>query len=362
MKGVVPVTTADDGLQLPGQPASVPEARRFVRQRLPVDCPETVADAAELCVSELVTNAVLHAASALTVQVATLGDRLRLAVYDSSSVLPRWSPHSRVATTGRGLELVATLATSWGVEPRPPGKAVWCELLLQAAEVVSEASVEDILAAWDDAMDEVAVDPRAAVGELDGAEHDAGPGARALAARLPVEATAATGPDAGPDAAAPAPTSQPSTPMVSLLGYPVGRAMRAKEHSDSLLRECMLLRAWTGNGEQGMSGAPARVAELAELLAGRYSAALAEPERRKLEAFLAGEATVDLSYPMMAEAPAIITAWQSALAEMDTYCRERALLTLTTPPEILELQDWVLSEFARQYEGHPPTPWPGAVD
>jgi glycine/D-amino acid oxidase-like deaminating enzyme len=109
---------------------------------------------------------------------------------------------------------------------------------------------------------------------------------------------------------------------------------------------------------------PARASQgrSAAWLRSRYSTALDEPERRKLEAFNRGEERVDLEYAVMPGAVEHVQQWQAVLAEMDAYCRDEQLLTLATPREIAELQAWVLQEFVRQLDGGDPTPWAGSVD
>jgi anti-sigma regulatory factor (Ser/Thr protein kinase) len=93
-------------------------------------------DTAALLVSELVTNALLHAGSRLLVEVGVSADTVRIGVSDASPVLPRRRRHSAEAGTGRGLGLVALLSTASGVEQVTDGayrKTAWCELPLDPA-------------------------------------------------------------------------------------------------------------------------------------------------------------------------------------------------------------------------------------
>jgi anti-sigma regulatory factor (Ser/Thr protein kinase) len=116
-------------LTLPGVPASVPAARRFVRDTLATWGLDLLVDAAALVVSELATNAVLHARSELTVRLLKdEGGSLRLEVLDRSprQVAPRH--HSAGSATGRGLSIVRDLASDWGVDERAGGKTVWVQL------------------------------------------------------------------------------------------------------------------------------------------------------------------------------------------------------------------------------------------
>lgn len=102
-------------------------ARRFVVAHLdewgiPVD------DVA-LLVSELATNAVLHARSDFDVCICVHDDRIRVEVTDANSRLPTLAAVPPDAHSGRGLMLVQALAVSWGVETHSnEGKTIWFEV------------------------------------------------------------------------------------------------------------------------------------------------------------------------------------------------------------------------------------------
>ena len=113
----------------PAELTSAGAARRFVGSTLREWSCDTVADNALLLVSELVTNAVLHARSRLELVVRLAGDRLRVEVHDESQLHPTRKQYSVHAGTGRGLMLVEQLAVQWGVDPiAGNGKRVWFEL------------------------------------------------------------------------------------------------------------------------------------------------------------------------------------------------------------------------------------------
>jgi hypothetical protein len=108
-----------------------------------------VEGSAELGVSELVTNALLHARTAFSVIVQVVASgRVRIAVSDSSD-LPVQSRHPGVgATTGRGLALVAAVSFDRGTDPRAAGevgKTVWFEPRPSTGEdgEVQQFSTED---------------------------------------------------------------------------------------------------------------------------------------------------------------------------------------------------------------------------
>ena len=134
-------------LELPLSTESVPTARRFVRD-LMIDS-DTLADldTASLLVTEIVTNAVLHARAPMTLRVEVSADVVRIEVRDGSQLPPRVHGFAPTAATGRGLRLLESLAVRWGVRPEPGsgGKAVWFEVG-EASESAWELSAEDWLA------------------------------------------------------------------------------------------------------------------------------------------------------------------------------------------------------------------------
>jgi anti-sigma regulatory factor (Ser/Thr protein kinase) len=93
---------------------------------------EDMADTAILLTSELVTNALTHGESPVTVAVSLSGGTLRVEVHDRSRSFPAPWPviDSADAETGRGLLLVDTLAADWGFYRTPAGKAVYFTLAL----------------------------------------------------------------------------------------------------------------------------------------------------------------------------------------------------------------------------------------
>lgn len=115
-------------LSLASDPHSPELARRFLRRTLLAWDAEALEATAALVLSELVTNAVLHAGTDIEVSITLGDDALRLEVADRSTGRPRLRRYGLDATTGRGLALVAAMSSAWGVTPRLDGKGVWCEL------------------------------------------------------------------------------------------------------------------------------------------------------------------------------------------------------------------------------------------
>ncbi len=85
---------------------------------------------ARLVLSELVTNAVIHARSPFSVSVGAGDSTVRLAVHDQSPAQPSMSEPDPLTPSGRGLQLISALSSAWGVERRPPGKVIWAEVPL----------------------------------------------------------------------------------------------------------------------------------------------------------------------------------------------------------------------------------------
>jgi anti-sigma regulatory factor (Ser/Thr protein kinase) len=126
-------------VDLPLDHTAARRARRFVGQTLRSwGCDAIVADA-ELLVSELVTNAILHARSPSTVTIDRDRRHVRVAVCDSSSAQPRVRDYGPTAVTGRGMLLVDRIAERWGVDVNGGGKCVWFEVNLDDAHLRARA-------------------------------------------------------------------------------------------------------------------------------------------------------------------------------------------------------------------------------
>jgi anti-sigma regulatory factor (Ser/Thr protein kinase) len=93
--------------------------------------PASAAHEPQVCVSELVTNAVVHAKSSVHVTLQLEGARLLVLVadcaFEGAAELRAVDPE---AAGGRGLVLVGALSDAWGAESTAQGTTVWCELTL----------------------------------------------------------------------------------------------------------------------------------------------------------------------------------------------------------------------------------------
>lgn len=101
-------------------------ARHFVLQTLGDWGRDAFAEDAAMVVTELATNAVLHAESRFTVSLTGAGDALRISVGDASPFAG--AGPALQAAPGHGLSLVDTVSAAWDVQPLAGGKAIWAEL------------------------------------------------------------------------------------------------------------------------------------------------------------------------------------------------------------------------------------------
>lgn len=113
---------------LPPLASSAAQARQLVRETLESAGAAHWADDAELVVSELVTNALVHAATEVRLQVRVDRSGVRVEVRDGSGHLPVRRDYSTASGTGRGLALVADLAHEWGAFADHDGKVVWFQM------------------------------------------------------------------------------------------------------------------------------------------------------------------------------------------------------------------------------------------
>jgi hypothetical protein len=124
--GLVPVTPVTEDL-LPVTGAAR-QARNVVTDAcLSWNEPDLVGPAA-LVVSELVTNAAIHADTMMTLQVRLRPCHLHVAVFDGSATPAVMRESRPVLEGGRGLQLVDAVSVAWGSTSLPTGKVVWSAL------------------------------------------------------------------------------------------------------------------------------------------------------------------------------------------------------------------------------------------
>ncbi|QNE79070.1 ATP-binding protein [Streptomyces finlayi] len=110
--------------------SGVGEVRRALRDFLRCRSEPEAAEVAELLLSEVVTNALIHTRHGAVVTVTAGPEKVRVEVRDfMSGAAPKpYVPNADDGTHGRGLILVRSLADAWGVTAQMLGKVVWFEL------------------------------------------------------------------------------------------------------------------------------------------------------------------------------------------------------------------------------------------
>jgi PAS domain S-box-containing protein len=313
--GLDPDVLIEQSLTLAPEPASAGQARRLVRQTLERADRDVWADAGELAVSEVVSNAVLHAHTSLTVRVVVRQDRLEVEVRDGSPALPQQRRYGVSATTGRGMVLVAALTTSCGVTSLgDEGKVVWFTISDAAAPDTADA----LLAAWG----------------LDDARQ------------------------AGPSSA---------VRSVVLSAMPATLWLAARQHHDALLRELALHQAEHGGAPVDLAAADAA----RQVISGTLQRALDEAGRagRTRPALPDGHPSplpwvpeqLDLELLVDPALGPAFGALQDALDTAERLAVAGRLLVRPGLPEVVAVRDWACDQVVAQLAGVAAAPWGGTA-
>jgi len=301
--------------ELAPTPASASIARRLLADALLACDHEEWLDAAQLAVSEIITNGVLHAHTALMLSARCSPAELRVEVLDTNPALPSQRQYGQEATTGRGMMLIAAVTTSSGVIPVDGGKIVWFVISAAAAE----PNAEDLLAAWSD--DE---------GDL------------------------------------PSPSSDGR--VVTLAGLPPTLWSAAVQHHDGLLRELALYRRGREQTVDDLVVADRARFAIRSALDRALAAARAEGRARNpLPATHPARMEevpelLDLEVEVLGEDPAAdFSVMQDVLDEAERLAGHGQLLSRPGLPEIIALRDWAAESTIAQLNGQHPAPWPGAA-
>ena len=130
-------------------PASSGEARRFVTDLTEEWGLSRLTEEAALCVTELVTNAILHTRERFVITVRPIGEGVRIEVMDGSPhQVPLATPRTGGAVdlttlglSGRGLQIVSAVAARWGMFTTFQAKTIWAEVTGESNESPSEPVV-----------------------------------------------------------------------------------------------------------------------------------------------------------------------------------------------------------------------------
>jgi anti-sigma regulatory factor (Ser/Thr protein kinase) len=297
-------------LSLGSGPRGVQDARRWVVETCKDIGRTDLIECAELGVSELVTNALLHGAPPIQVRVRGTWEHPRVEVRDGSttppllpSVTEPTDEDDLLLTFGRGLSIVARSADAWGAEIEEDGKIVW-------------------------------FNPAAVFSEGDGVE--------GVISGVVTEARSLS--------------DSPDMIAFDIRDVPLKSYVAFHRHYRELRREVRLL-------------ALAHEADypLAKSLSDLFGS-LEQPlhdgmGRDQIEAALdAGSTTTDVHVIMDVASADIIGRFMELLDLADAFCREERLLSLARTTEQQRFQEWFLGEFVRQANGEAPLPWSGATD
>lgn len=311
---------------LPPEPGAASTAREWVAAALH-GWPAQSIDTARLLVSELVTNAVLHARTEIALRHHREAERARIEVSDGRRDGPmpkRYSPNS---PTGRGLRLVDALAAEWGVTRSPEGKVVWFV-------VTPESGSTKVLAAH---LGTVDVPHRAATGAGSPAGSRAG---------APVD----------PPTETPAEKARFETVPVQVLSLPLEVYLEAEQHNDAIMRELMLLLQ-SSEARSGLD-VPARLLEIAAEVRARFGAAATSIRKQVERAIEQRQETVDIVMEIPVAGWEALGRLASQLDEVDRFCATGDLLTLGSSPRLRRFRRWYVQQVADQVQGLPATPWP----
>lgn len=279
---------------LPAEPASVARARQSLVDALDDWAGSAAVEVAELLVSELVTNAVLHAGSEVELVVWQWAERVRVEVGDASSTAPQHRVADETATIGRGVDMVEMLAERWGVDTdQTAGKVVWFEVSATASmEPTSDTAVSE-----------------AFVTALAEPQIDSGPADASVA--------------------------------IELQQAPVRLVATMQQHTETLLRE-VTLRS---------------VEETADWTPVRLGADFDELDRQLRAATLAGQTTADLVLHLPEGSAPMVRHAAEMLSYGDRLAMEGLLLCPPALPEIADCRRWFLDQLIDQLEGEAAEPW-----
>ena len=111
--------------ELTAAPATAADARELVTTYLAEHGLSDLCDPVRVVVSELVTNALVHARKPFTVTLSQSSRTLLVRVEDESTEPPIVRTPGPMADSGHGLRIVEALSRDWGFVPGEESKVVW---------------------------------------------------------------------------------------------------------------------------------------------------------------------------------------------------------------------------------------------
>jgi anti-sigma regulatory factor (Ser/Thr protein kinase) len=287
-------------------PRGAAEARRWVVAVCAEIGRDDLAENAELALSEVVTNAILHARPPLSVRLRGTLEHPRVEVRDGSVDPPampdptsEFDTLEEITTFGRGLSIVARSSEAWGAEQRDDGKVVWFVPSAKGSEV----GVAGLLLGWDDDEDDLPQFP-------------------------PEESLA-----------------------VRLAHVPTAALQETLAHGAELRRELRLLAVAHQDDYPVAANLSEFFSSLARDFRGQFSGEALQ------DAVRAGISHIDLEIQAPLDSEERFTRLTELLDLADVFCRHERMLTLARTPEQEVFQSWMFGEFARQAAGEAPRPW-----
>jgi len=290
-------------LLLPPAPSSVAEARHRIRELLTTTGRDSLVDDCVLLVSEVVTNALLHAGTEIELRAALVRTGVRVEVGDGSPHLPAPRNYAATAGTGRGLAMLESMVDDWGVTRRANGKSVWF--------LISDAARSS------DGHDDTAVrqtDSSGAPGVLD------------------------------------------RTVTVDLLNMPLLLHAAWQEHVEALLREYLLANL-DSDGEESIQ----RHADAADAIA------VVEEHTPRSRAWMVTDELFGQATEPLVSASVRVRVPVTSVPHFDTLDRvveaaaalaeEGQVLTPPIQPAVDDFRRWLCHEVLGQSEGGAPQPW-----
>lgn len=316
------------------EPGAASSAREWLAAALD-GWPARSVDTARLLVSELVTNAVLHARTEIHLRYRVQGTRARVEVADGRRDGPLPKRYAPDSPTGRGLRLVSGLASEWGVTRSSEGKIVWFVVTPESGDGLSPGA----------GAREVA----APVGVVRSSAEE----------RPPADAGAVVPVGAAGDGASEIVT-------VLILGIPLEVYLEAEQHNDAVMRELtLLLHSSATQGSSAGHGeleVPARLVEIASEVRAMFGAASTSMRAQVERALEQGRATMDLTVRVPLAAWEALQRLASQLDELDRFCEAGELLTLGSSPRLRRFRRWYTAQVGDQLRGLPATSWPAAIE
>jgi anti-sigma regulatory factor (Ser/Thr protein kinase) len=286
-------------------PRGVSDARRWASQVLTeLDRPELI-EAACISVSEVITNALLHAEQPVSVRLRGTREHPRIEVRDGSRQPPDLpdldgNPEDDLLLTfGRGLSIVARVSSAWGADIEEDGKIVW---FVPQVDLSEGRGVQGTITELQPVMRE---DPP----EVDD----------------PVD--------------------------VLLVGLPLPEMKANRMHLRELRRELRLLAM----GHEANYPLAASLSRFFGELDATFWRGLRD--ERLASALLDEDDDVDLTITVPRSTGDDFQRFIELLELADAFCRQERLLTLARTPEQIAFQTWMFGEFVRQSHGARPLPW-----